>query len=116
MTCVSPSFETRLRKIDCQKRRPAGEPECYVLEDDLVVVMPRREGNAALAALILVMFPMMSALGAKSLLMARLDAVALGEMLSRLDGSGPFGRAVAWALQPDVLTGLLARGLAGLLG
>lgn len=113
---VSPSFEARLNRIELRNRRLSKGAVHYVLDDALIVAMPRRRLDAALAFLIVLLLPLMTALGAKSFLLARLDTVALDELLSQLDMMGAGGRALLWLMQPEPLTAALSQVLTGLLG
>ncbi|WP_253333540.1 hypothetical protein [Limimaricola litoreus] len=92
----------------------------YVLDDGLVVLLPRsRQGSGlafALAFALVVLLPILAALGAKSFLFARLDVHAMAELLGRLEAMGAPGRALGWLMQPEPVTATLAPMLAGLLG
>ncbi|WP_370160052.1 hypothetical protein [Limimaricola soesokkakensis] len=113
---VSPSFESRLNRIEFCNRRLSKGVEHYVLDDGLIVAMPRRRPSTALAFLIVLLLPLVTALGAKSFLLARFDAVAFEELLSRFEAMGETGKALLWLMQPEPLTAALSQVLTGLFG
>lgn len=116
MIRVPSSFDSRLLQIENRNRRLSKGAVRYVLDDGLVVLMPKAREGVGLALFIVMLTPLMAALGAKSYLLARLDSVALGEVLARFETMGGLGRALVWLMQPDALTTALAGALTGLLG
>ena len=117
MSSLSYSVETRFPHPTARLRHPDGTAMSRVHDGDLVVLAPLpRERGVGLVLLTLAMFPIFAALGAKSLLLARLDPTALAEMLARLEGMGAMGRALAWLLQPEAASMALSQALAGAFG
>ena len=117
MSSVSFSVESRFPYTQSAIRRPDGTVMARVHDADFVALAPLpREQGAWTVFLMLAMIPLFAALGAKSFLLARLDGVALAEMLAPVSELGAVGRGLAWLMQPDPVTGALAPLLAGLLG
>ena len=113
---VSSSFESRLLQIENRNRRLSKGAVRYVLDDGLVVLLPRARRGAGPAFALALLLPILAALGAKSFLLARLDAQALAELLTRLEALGAPGRALGWLMQPEPVSAALGSMLAGLLG
>ncbi|MGR3465543.1 hypothetical protein [Limimaricola sp.] len=114
---VSYSVEARSSHRFTPFRQPDARAVRAVHDYDAVALAPLpRERGAGLILTLLALFPIFAALGAKSLLLARLDPVALSGMVSDAAASGVMGRALAWLMQSDPLSTALAPLLAGLLG
>ncbi|WP_341211609.1 hypothetical protein [uncultured Limimaricola sp.] len=117
MFSASHTIESRFPQSAAKVCKTDGTAMRSVYDGDFVALAPLpQERSAGVVLLALAMFPIFVGLGAKSLLLARLDMAALAEMLSRFEAMGPLGRALAWAMQPEAVTALLSQVLAGLLG